>query len=308
MAQAKGVELRVTAPKPRAFLLWVWLKGFWGFTRRKPVGGISAIFIVLLGIVAAAAPLVAPHDPDRAYLGYRFFGPGTNPPEGPIMLFGADQAARDLFSRVVYGSRVALQVGIVAVAIGVVSGTVLGIVSGYFGGKTDLIIQRVVDSIMAFPALILALLIMALLGASTVNAMIAIGIVLMPVTARVVRGSTLSVKENPYIDSARAIGAGHIYIMSRYIFPNVAHTILIIAAAFFAGAVLTEASLSFLGIGTSVNTPSWGVMIAGPGRSALQNHIHILIAPAVALSLTVLAFNLLGDALRDVWDPRLRNV
>lgn len=284
-----------------------WARGFWEFARRKPLGGISAVFIVAITVVAILAPWIAPHDPDRFLTGYRFASVGTNPPDAPPFLLGGDEVGRDLFSRMMFGARIALEVGSVAVGIGVFSGTIIGLVSGYFGGAMDLVLQRVVDSVMAFPALVLALLIMSVLGASTVNAMIAIGIVLMPITARVVRGTTLSVKENTYIESARAIGASHLRIMALYIFPNVAHTLLIIGAAFFAGAVLTEASLSFLGIGTPTTVPSWGVMIAGPGRGALRDHVHVLIAPAAALSLTVLAFNLLGDALRDVWDPRLRN-
>ena len=285
----------------------LWLRGFWAFSKRNPLGGLAALFILTLVVTAIFAPLIAPNDPDFIFRGARFAGVGHTPEDGKAMLLGGDQAGRDLFARVVFGSRIALMVGAVAAGIGVGSGLILGLVAGYFGGKMDLVISRVIDTLMAFPALILALLIMSILDTGTMTAMIAIGIVFMPLTARVVRGAALSVKENVYVESAKAIGATTPHIIARYILPNVAHTVIIIGATLFAGAILVEASLSFLGIGTSTQVASWGVMIAGPGRSALQSHPMILFAPAVALSVSVLAFNLLGDALRDAWDPRLRS-
>lgn len=277
------------------------------FCRRKPLGGLSLLIIALFVIGAIFAPLLAPYDPKRLYPGAALAGLWSHPVPGHApFLLGGDAAGRDTFSRVLYGARIAFMVGGVATAIGVVTGTALGLVSGYIGGKLDMLLQRAVDSLMAFPALILALVIMSLLGADLRNVIIAIGVILVPITTRIVRGSVLSIKENVYIDAARAIGAGSGRIMLRHVLPNVAHSIVIVAATYLGSAILTEASLSFLGLGVPPGTPTWGNMISGAGRQYMVQHPVLLWGPAVALSLVVMSFNFLGDALRDVWDPRLR--
>ena len=213
---------------------------------------------------------------------------------------------RDILSRVIHGARISLKVGIIAVAIGTLTGAALGLVSGYFGGMVDFGVQRLMDIILAFPGLILAISLMAVLGANLTNAMIAIGVVIMPSAARVVRGSTLSVKTEQYIDAARAIGCANGRILLRYILPNVAAPIIVLVTIQLGAAIITEASLSYLGLATRPPTPSWGSMLSGAGRVYMLRAPWIAIAPGVAISLTVLAFNLLGDALRDVLDPRLR--
>lgn len=281
-------------------------KRYWAFTRQKPLGGISLLILGLLVVVAIFAPFLSINDPYRVFVGYSMAKPGTHPPGGGVMLLGGDEIGRDLLSRTIYGSRISLWVGIVSVGIGTIFGSIIGLVSGFYGGKLDMLLQRAIDSLMAYPMLILALTITSLLGASITNTMIAIGIVLVPVTARVVRGATLSVKQNIYIDAARAIGSPDSRVLFVHILPNVAHTILILAPLHLGGAILVEASLSFLSMGTPPPTPSWGGMIAGGGRSALIAHPILMIVPGATLSLTVMSFNLLGDALRDVWDPRLR--
>ena len=283
------------------------LKAVWDFSRRKPLGGISLLIIVVFLLAAIFAPLIAPWDPKRLYPGAALAGVWSHPvPNGPPFILGGDAAGRDTFSRIVFGARIAFLVGVLATAIGVSLGTTLGLVCGYAGGKLDLFVQRGIDSLMAFPALILALVIMSLLGVEVRNVIIAIGVVLVPITTRIVRGAVLSVKENLYVDASRAIGAGASRIILYHILPNVAHAILIVVATYLGSAILTEASLSFLGVGVPPGTPTWGNMIAGAGRAYMIQKPVLLWGPAIALSAIVMSFNLLGDALRDVWDPRLR--
>ena len=288
------------------------IAGFWQFCRRKPLGAVSVFIIVVMLVLAIGTEVIAPNDPLRLYAGHNFAPPGTTPPGGSIMVLGGDELGRDLFSRIVFGARISLIVGIGTVFVGLLIGVVIGLVSGYFGGWIDLIVQRFVDGIMAIPFLILVLLMITLMGrgasigGASVNVIIVLGIALFPITSRVVRASTLSVKENVYVDAARALGASDVRIITRHILPNVSHAIIILGATYLGVAILAEATLSFLGLGTVEPNPSWGLMIAGPGRGNLVKHPMLVLAPGVAISLAVLAFNLLGDALRDVWDPRLR--
>ncbi len=288
------------------------LVAFWTFSRQKPLGGVSALIIIVMILAAALANLIAPNDPLKIFAGQSYAQPGTIPAGGSVFLLGGDETGRDLFARVVFGARISLLVAIPAVIFGTIIGATLGMVSGYFGGKLDLFIQRVVDGMMAFPTILLALTIMALigpglqLGGAYSNVVIAIGIIMIPTMSRVTRGATLSVKENVYVEAARSIGASNLRVISLYVFPNVIHAIIILAATYLGAAILVEASLSFLGMGTPPPAPSWGMMVAGPGAQSLATHPMLLWAPAISISLAVLAFNLLGDALRDVLDPRMR--
>lgn len=288
------------------------LVAFGSFCRRKPLGGVSAIIIIILVIAAVFADLISPNDPLRIFIGSAFAGPGHHPAGGGVMVLGADAPGRDLFARLVFGARISLLVGVGSVLVGGVVGIALGLASAYYGGTLDLIVQRFIDGVMAFPALVLALVVVTLLGTgfsisgAQFNVIISIAIVFIPLMARVVRGAALSTKENVYVDAARAIGAGDFQIMFRHILPNITHAIVILGATYLGGAILLESSLSFLGQGTVASQPSWGNMIAG-SRANFETHQRLLWAPAVTISLAVLAFNLLGDALRDVWDPRLRN-
>ncbi len=255
---------------------------------------ISAIVLVC----ALAAPLLAPYDPnEQDYLAI------TDPPSTAHLL-GTDDLGRDLLSRIIYGSRVSLEVGLIAVAIAVMCGVTLGLVGGYAGGLLDDLIMRFVDAVQAFPNLVLALAITAALGPSIANAMIAIGFVAAPGMARLTRGQTLSVREREFVAAARVCGATPIQIMRLHILPNVSAPIVVQSTLLLGTAIVTEAALSFLGVGVQPPTPSWGAMLR-TGSQYLEVAPWIGIAPGVAIFLTVLAFNFVGDGLRRALDPRL---
>jgi peptide/nickel transport system permease protein len=261
------------------------------------VGTGLAISAVVL-VCALAAPLLAPYDPnEQDYLAI------TDPPS-PSHILGTDDLGRDVLSRIIYGSRVSLEVGLIAVGIAVVWGVLLGLVAGYSGGLADDVIMRVVDAVQAFPNLILALAITAALGPSIANAMLAIGFVAAPGMARLTRGQTLSVREREFIAAARVCGASPLSIMRQHIWPNVTAPIVVQATLLLGTAIVTEAALSFLGVGVQPPTPSWGAMLR-TGSQYLEVAPWIGIAPGVAIFLTVLAFNFVGDGLRRALDPRL---
>jgi ABC-type dipeptide/oligopeptide/nickel transport system permease subunit len=258
------------------------------------------VVIVLLIVVAALAPLIAPYDPLALNPGARLARPSTT------YLMGGDELGRDVFSRVLYGARISLKVGIIAVAIGVSLGTLIGLITGYVGGLLDMIGQRVIDAIIAFPGLLLALIVASTLGSSITNTMIAIGVVLVPASTRVVRGSVLSVKNLQYIEAAESTGATQLRVIARHIAPNIFAPVIVIASVTLGNAVIIEASLSFLGLGTPPPDPSWGGMLSGASQQYLIIAPWLTIFPGLAITILVMAFNLLGDALRDIFDPRLR--
>jgi len=268
--------------------------------KQRPLGTVAFLVILFLILMAIFAPILAPYDPYQLQEGQRL-----KPPGGAFPM-GTDYIGRDVLSRIIWGSRISLYVGFLAVGLGTTIGTLMGLVSGFFGGKTDLIIQRVVDSLMAFPGLIFVMAIVAALGASTTNAMIAITFLIAPSNSRIVRGAVMTVKQNQYIDAARAIGCGQTRILLRHVLPNVFAPVMILASVGLGNAILTEASLSFLGLGTPPPTPSWGADLSGPGRQFMELAPWTAIFPGVAISVAVFAFNLFGDALRDALDPRLR--
>jgi peptide/nickel transport system permease protein len=281
------------------------LGGLRKFVRHKPVGAASAVILVVFVVAAAFAPWLAPHKPNVQVRGMQFASPGRRGPEGTIFLLGADQLGRDTFSRVIYGARLSLGIGFSSIVVSVLVGTTIGVCSGFVGGKIDLMLQRVIDAWMTIPVLILALLLIAVIGSSVANIVAAISITSIPRVARVLRGSTLSIKHNLYVDAARAVGCSDLRIMEFYILPNVAAPIIVIATVALSAAVLIEASLSFLGLGLPPPTATWGQMISD-GRNFMTTQPRLLLVPAAMLSVAVFALNLLGDALRDVWDPRLR--
>lgn len=282
-----------------------WFGGLQRFAQRKPIGTVCALILLVFVIAAAFAPWVAPHKPNLQVHGMQFASAGRRGPEGTVFLFGADQLGRDVFSRIIFGARLSLGIGFSSIVVSVLVGTVIGVCSGYLGGKVDLVLQRIIDAWMTIPVLILALLLIAVIGSSVANIVAAISITAIPRVARILRGSTLSIKHNLYVDAARAIGCSDIRIMVFYILPNVVAPIIVIATLSLSGAVLIEASLSFLGLGTPPPTPTWGQMISD-GRNFMTTQPRLLLIPAAVLSVAVFALNLLGDALRDVWDPRLR--
>ena len=274
--------------------------------RRKPFGAFGATVMVLLVLIAALAPVIAPFDPYRVHVTDKYAGPGDEATVGGTFLLGSDHLGRDTFSRLVYGSRISLYVGLVSVAIGVTIGSVIGIVSGYFSGKFDLVVQRIVDGFMAFPPLILALTIMAVLGQSLENVIIAVCVVLIPGAARLIRSRVLSLREMDYITAAKAVGCGSGRIMFRHILPNTLATYIVFATITLGWAIIVEASLSFLGLGTPPDVPSWGGMLAVASRQWIEVSPWLVLFPSLALSIVVIAFNVLGDSLRDILDPRLR--
>lgn len=270
------------------------------FARNKPLGAFGGAMILLLLSSAVLAPIVAPFDPLEQFSGKAF-----RPPGGEFLL-GTDYAGRDMLSRLIWGARISLTIGLIAVIIGTGGGTVLGLLSGFWGGRFDLIVQRFVDAMQAFPGLVLNLAIVASLGKSTENVMLAVGITMIAGATRVVRSAVLTTRENQYVEAARAIGCRDSRIMLMHVLPNVAASILIIATVGLGAAILAESSLSFLGMGSQPPNPSWGLMLSGAGRANMISAPWLAIFPGLAISLTVMGFNLLGDALRDVWDPRLR--
>ena len=269
--------------------------------RTHPRVILAGSLVLLLFLIALLAPFISPHDPiavnaDNAYL----------PPLSPSHLLGTDELGRDLFSRVLWGARVSLPVAFVAVAVGLVTGGVIGLISGYFGGVIDLLLMRLVDALLAFPALILAIAIVAALGPDLRNAMIAIGIVAIPVYARLVRALVLQLKQVEFIAATRSLGATPLRLIVRHMIPNLLNPIIVQVSLSAGFAILAEATLSFLGLGAQVPTPDWGQMI-NSGATFLANDPWLAIVPGAAISVTVFSFNLLGDSLRDALDPRLRS-
>ena len=270
------------------------------FIKRRPLGGISGIVIVVMILVALLAPLVARYDPMVQHGGRILEGPSWE------FWMGTDHLGRDIYSRVVHGARVSITVGFVAVAIGTTGGSLIGLVSAFQGGKFDLYVQRFVDAWIAFPGLVLILVLVSMLGPSLLNVSIAIGIGTVPSTSRIVRSAVLTTKENEYVLAAHAVGASSIRIGARHILPNVTAPIIIISTVSLGGAILAESSLSFLGLGVPPPAPTWGGMLSREGREYMIIQPLLGLWPGLAITTVVMAFNLFGDALRDVWDPRLR--
>ena len=270
------------------------------FIRTKPLGAAGALIIVAMLGIAAFAHVLAPYDPYRGDYGAQFARPSTE------HWFGTDEFGRDIMSRIMYGARIALFVGFTASFIGCTLGGFLGVISAYFGEKVDLLLERVMDILLAFPQLILALAIASILGPAVQNVVIAISIPIIPRAARIVRATALSVKENVYVEAVNALGASRPRIILQHIVPNVMAPYIIILTAQLGGAILAEAALSYLGLGTAEPTPSWGLMLSGSAPSYAEKAPWIGLFPGIAISLGVFGFNLFGDSLRDALDPKLR--
>jgi peptide/nickel transport system permease protein len=278
-----------------------WLSTARQFARRNPLGAAGGLVIVVMILVAVFADVIAPYNPVA-----NTFDRMHEPPSLENW-FGTDQFGRDVFSRIVYGARTALIVGFVSSFVGASLGLILGVASAYFGGRTDLIFQRVLDVFMAFPIIILALAVIAIFGTGTQNVIIAITIPFIPRCARVVRSTALAIREMPYVDAARACGFGHTRIILRHMVPNVMAPFLIMITAFVGQAILLEASLSYLGLGVQEPTPAWGLMLQGGAEEYAESAPWIAIFPGIAISLAVFGFSLFGDAVRDELDPKLRS-
>jgi len=280
-------------------------QNFQRFLRTKPLGAFGLALVLVMVVTAMFAPWIAPFDPYELRVNALFVPPAFAA-GGREFLLGTDNYGRDLFSRIVWGSRISVYVAFTAVAIGSTIGALLGLTSAFVGGKFDIIVQRVIDAKYSIPALILALALMAALGSSVNNVIIAISINIIGSQCRVVRSTALGIKENMYIDAANAIGATGPRILFRHLLPNCFAPYLILVSAELGGAILTEASLSFLGLGVPPPNPSWGAMLSGAAQQYVERAPWMAIFPGLAISAVVFGFNIFGDALRDVLDPRLR--
>jgi peptide/nickel transport system permease protein len=270
------------------------------FIRERPLGAVGAAIIVLTGVLAAGANWIAPYDPLLNDYAAMLAAPSAG------HWLGTDAFGRDVLSRIIFGSRTALTVGLGASLIGTIFGSLIGVTSAYFGGRVDLIVQRVMDVFFAFPVIILALAVVAILGTGAGNVILAIATPMVPRCARVVRSAALAAREMPYVDAARASGFGHSRIVLRHLLPNVMAPILIMGTAFLGEAILLEASLSFLGLGVQEPTAAWGLMLRGAAVEFAETAPWMAIFPGLAISFAVFGFNLFGDSLRDALDPRLR--
>jgi peptide/nickel transport system permease protein len=292
-------ETTVVSPARRRPGL-LWLRAVLRFSRRKPLGAIGGALVLALLVMAAFAERIAPYDYDQTIRGARM-----QPPSAAHWL-GTDNLSRDMWSRVVYGARISVTVAFSTIVLGTLCATAIGVSSGYFGGLYDTAVQRVVDAWISFPFFVILLSVMAVLGPGLLNVVLALAIVITAAGSRVVRGATLSVAQNAYVEAARAMGCGHLRILLRYIVPNVMATVIVLATIGLGGVILAEGGLSFLGFGVPPPYPSWGAMLSGSGRTYMYRAPWMAIWPGVAISLAVFGFNMLGDALRDVLDPRLR--
>lgn len=272
------------------------------FAVRKPLGLAGALLLALMTFIAIFAPFLTIHDPYESFSGARQVAPQLE------YWFGTDNLARDIYSRLIIGTQVSMLVGFSVVIISVTVGTIIGLISGYLGGWVDNTLQRIMDIILAIPALFLALSFMAVLGPSIANVIASLSIVSVPVVARVVRSTVISLRESMFVEAARAIGAGDLRITMLHILPNSFAPIIVMASVLLGLAIVSEATLSFLGVGIPFNIPSWGGMLGGEAKQYVRSAPWMLFFPGLALSLTVLGINLLGDALRDTLDPRLRGL
>jgi peptide/nickel transport system permease protein len=272
----------------------------WQFCRQNPLGAVGGLVVIVMVLMAAFADVVTFYDPTRNNFGAMLESPGAD------YWLGTDQFGRDVYSRIVYGARTALLVGFVSAFVGGTVGLILGVASAHFGGRFDLILVSIMDVLMAFPLIILALAVVSIFGTGTSNVIMAITIPFIPRCARVVRSSALAVREMPYIDAARACGFSHARIVMRHMVPNVFAPYLVVMTAAVGQAILLEASLSFLGLGVQEPLPAWGLMLRGGAQEYAESAPWVAVFPGIAISLAVFGFNLFGDALRDWLDPKMK--
>jgi peptide/nickel transport system permease protein len=276
-------------------------RSFATFLRRYPLGAAGALIVALIVLMALFADAITKFDPTATDSAASLARPGA------AHLLGADAMGRDMWSRIVYGARISLAVGLGATSLGGVLGVLIGLFSGYFGGWLDLLVQRLMDVLQSLPLLVLALVMAAALGPSVENTILAISIPLVPTVARVIRSNTLMLREMPFVEAARAVGMNEFAIALRHVLPNTLAPLIVLATAQLGAAILTEAALSFLGLGIPEPYPSWGRMLSESAAEYVRIAPWLVIYPGVAISLAVFGTNLLGDALRDMFDPRLRH-
>jgi len=277
----------------------VWTRLGW-FMRRKPLGAAGGVLMVVMVLTAVLADVLQTHDPIATNASYTLGAPNQE------YWLGTDHLGRDIYSRIVHGARVSLIVGLGSTLLGSVLGGIIGLLSGYAGGRTDLVTQRILDILQGLPLLVLALVMTAALGPSIGNVIIAISIPIVPRASRVIRSSVLSIREMQYVEAARALGLKHLRVAFRHVLPNTIGPFIVLCTAQLGSAILVEATLSFLGMGVPEPYPSWGRMLSVSAAEYAQKAPHLVLFPGIAISLAVFGSNLLGDALRDTLDPRLR--
>lgn len=276
------------------------LKDFWKNWKKQKTAFWASFFILLLMIIAIIGPSIAPYDPYEPDYDAMLQGPSKD------HLAGTDEYGRDIFSRILVGARISLSVSFLSVLLGAIAGTILGLVSGFYGGWLDKLIMRSSDVMFAFPDLLLAIAIVAILGPGLTNVVIAVSVFSIPSFARLVRGSTLEAKETVFVEAAKSMGASSFRMMFKHILPETFGSLIVFISMRIGGAILAASSLSFLGLGASPETPDWGAMLS-LGRDYLGTSTHVVLMPGIAIFLTVLAFNIVGDGLRDVLDPKTKN-
>jgi peptide/nickel transport system permease protein len=296
---ASGVAVAVAAPAARPSPDGVWVT-LLRFCRKKPLGAAGGVIMLLIAFAAIFANVLQTHDPIATDAAVTLARPSAT------HWLGTDHLGRDIYSRILHGARVSLLVGLGSTLVASLLGGVIGLLSGYVGGKTDLVVQRVMDILQGLPLLVLALVMAAALGPSIPNVILAISIPIMPRAARVIRSSVLSIREFQYVEAARALGLTHLRIAFRHILPNTVGPFIVLGTAQLGSAILVEAALSFLGLGVPEPYPSWGRMLSVSAAEYAQKAPHLVLFPGIAISLAVFGANLLGDALRDTLDPRLR--
>ena len=279
----------------------VWYDLAWALLRKQPLAAFGALLVAIMVVMALVPGLIAPYDPEIIT-----FADMLQPPDSAHWL-GTDQFGRDLLSRIIYGARTALFIGFIAAVTGATTGLVLGVASAFLGGGVDLIIQRVIDVLIAFPTIIIALSVVAVFGSDLHNVIVAICIPFIPDAARIVRSSALAIREIPYVDAARALGFSNTRIILRHMVPNVLAPYIIILTANIGQAILLEASLSYLGLGVQEPTPAWGLMLQGGAEEYVESAPWVAVFPGLAIAVAVFGFNLFGDGVRDALDPRLRS-
>lgn len=295
LGSAPGEGIALPRPAWKRFGRSLWLAA-----RRQPLGAIGAVLVGMFIVLACFPGVFAPYSPDKIGAGLRLEDPSWKHP------MGTDSIGRDVLSRIIYGARISVLIGFGAVAVGSAIGTVIGLLTGYFGGIVDALMQRLIDAMMTVPGLVLALVIVSIWGQGVTQLILTIAVLMVPGTARVVRASTLSEKTNQYIEAAHVIGCSNWRIMFRHLLPNVMASIIVIMSVMVGVAILVEAALSFLGLGVRPPTASWGQMLSIDGRTYMLQQPWLAIWPGAAISVIVLSLNLLGDALRDLTDPKLR--
>ena len=297
MAAGTGIAAETIRVESRASR---WLAASVRFARQRPLGAAGAAIIIIMALAASLADVMAPFDPLKTDYARMFQPPAAH------HWFGTDAFGRDVFSRIIYGSRTALLVGFSSSFFSATLGAILGVGSAYFGGKVDLTMQRFMDVLLSFPLIVLALAVVSILGNGIMNVILAITIPMIPRCALVVRSSALSLRRTPFVDAARALGFSHWRIIFRHMLPNVMAPYLIMLTAFLGQAILLEASLSFLGLGVTEPTAAWGLMLSGTADDFYQQAPWMIVFPGLAISLAVFAFNLFGDSLRDWLDPKIK--